>query len=119
VPYQIGRWRAARHHPRLRLADALDESFDASLQRLYFDTVLHDEGALAHLVATVGPDRCLFGTEKPGSGSAMNPETGRYYDDLKPVIEGLPISEEEKRAILEGNTLRVFSRLEGQLARAA
>jgi 4-oxalmesaconate hydratase len=119
VPYQIGRWRAARHHPRLRLADALDESFDASLQRLFFDTVLHDAGALAHLVATVGADRCLFATEKPGSGSAKNPETGRDYDDLKPVIEGLPISDDEKRAIFEGNTLRVFTRLEGQLARAA
>jgi 4-oxalmesaconate hydratase len=109
VPYQIGRWRAARAHPKLRRGQMLQESFDDSLRRLWFDTVLHSPLSLELLVRTVGADRCLFGTEKPGSGSAPDPVTGRDYDDIRPVIEGFDfLSDAEKAAILAGNAQSLF-----------
>ena len=110
VPYQIGRWRAARLHPKLLTGQVLQESFDESLRRLWFDTVLHAPLALELLVRTVGADRCLFGTEKPGSGSAPDPTTGRDLDDLKPVIEGFDfLDTAEKEAIFYGNALSLYS----------
>lgn len=110
VPYQIGRWRAARAHPKLRLGHVLkDESFDDSLRRLWFDTVLHNPGSLELLIKTVGADRCLFGTERPGSGTAPDPVTGHDFDDIRPVVEGLDfLSEAEKSAILAGNAQSLF-----------
>jgi 4-oxalmesaconate hydratase len=110
VPYQIGRWRAARAHPKLREGHGFrDESFDDSLRRLWFDTVLHNPLSLELLIKTVGPDRCLFGTEKPGSGSAPDPVTGHDFDDIRPVIEGFAfLDDTEREAIFSGNAQALF-----------
>jgi 4-oxalmesaconate hydratase len=109
VPYQIGRWRAARLHPNLRRGQYLQEPFDESLRRLNFDTVLHNPLSLELLLKTVGADRCLFGTEKPGSGSAPDPATGRDLDDLKPVIEEMAfLSIADRQAVYEDNARRLF-----------
>lgn len=111
VPYQIGRWQAERLMPSLGgTPDA--EPFEESLRRLWFDTVLHNPPSLRLLVETVGADRCVFGTERPGSGSVADPRTGRHLDDLKPVIEAMPgLSDGDKHLVLEGNARKLFSRL--------
>jgi predicted TIM-barrel fold metal-dependent hydrolase len=109
VPYQIGRWRAARAHPKLSKGHLLNETFDESLRRLWFDTVLHSPLSLELLLRTVGADRCVFGTERPGSGTAPDPATGRDFDDIRPVIEGFDfLSDDEKTAVLSGNAQRLF-----------
>jgi hypothetical protein len=54
----------------------------------------------------------LFGTEAPGSGRAVRPETGRSSDDLVPVIEAFDfLSEEEKITIFNENPARVIPAL--------
>jgi predicted TIM-barrel fold metal-dependent hydrolase len=111
VPYQIGRWQAEVLHPALG-GSADTERFETSLRRFWFDSVLHYPPSLEFLLKTVGADRVLFGTEKPGSGSAPNPDTGRDFDDLKPVIEGFGfLSDDERRAVFEDNARLVFPRL--------
>jgi 4-oxalmesaconate hydratase len=111
VPYQIGRWQAERLMPSLGgSADA--ERFEVALRRLWFDTVLHHPPSLRLLFETVGADRCLFGTERPGSGSVAHPDTGRQLDDIKPVIEQMAdLSAEDKELILAGNARKLFTRL--------
>lgn len=111
VPYQIGRWQAEALSPSLGGAkDA--ERFEVGLQRLYFDTVLHNPLSLELLLKTVGPQRCLFGTEKPGSGSAINPDTGRAFDDMRPIIEAIDfLTEADRYAIFEGTAKSLFPRL--------
>ena len=49
------------------------ETFYDGLRRFDFDTVLYTAQALELLFKTVGPDRCLFGTERPGVGTASYP----------------------------------------------
>ena len=46
------------------------------------------------LIKLVGSDRVVFGTENPGSGTALNPETGRSFDDIKALIDGIVFCEE-------------------------
>ena len=60
IPYQLGRFDA----PSLRGRGAT--RFRDRLKLLYFDTVLYTAPALELLIKTVGPDRCLFGSECPG-----------------------------------------------------
>ena len=80
------------------------------------DTVLHNPLSLELLLRTVGSGRCVFGTEKPGSGSAPNPDTGRDFDDLRPVIEGFDfLDDDQKKAVLSGNARVLFRRLNSQL----
>lgn len=117
VPYQLGRWQAERLDPR-HGGSPETERFETSLRRFYFDTVLHYPLALELLLKTVGADRVLFGTERPGSGSALNPETGRDFDVLQPVIDGFAfLSDADRAAIYELNALEVFPRLAARLGR--
>jgi 4-oxalmesaconate hydratase len=117
VPYQVGRWRAQRqgYDTKALGINNKDNSktFDDILRKFYFDTVLYNKESLELLFKIVGPDRCLFGTEKPGSGSAKDPVTGRDYDDLKPVIEEIEfLTEEQRNGIFQDNARRVFTKLD-------
>jgi OH-DDVA meta-cleavage compound hydrolase len=103
VPYQFGRFRTAsiRRGP---------EPLLTTLRRMWFDTVLYTPAAMALLIQTVGADRCLFGTERPGVGTVQDPDTGRFLDDLRPIVEGFEwLSDDDRFAILEGNARSVFN----------
>ncbi len=105
IPYHMGRFRAWS----VRTPGA--EFFDDKLKRLHFDTTTYDKDALELLFKVVGPDRVLFATENPGTGSATDPKTGRAYDDLKPVIEGISfLSDEDRKNIFECNCTKLYSR---------
>jgi predicted TIM-barrel fold metal-dependent hydrolase len=113
IPYQIGRWRAQRIQKSAR-------PFDEDLRRLWFDTVLYNPESLELLLRIVGTDRCLFGTETPGIGSALDPDTGRHLDDLRPVVEEIGwLTDEQRHAIFEGNARTVFNRLPAPVAAPA
>ena len=71
VPYQVGRWRSQLRGPN----DT--ETFDQRLKQLYFDTALYSIESLKLLFRICGPERCLFGTERPGAGSKTDPRTGK------------------------------------------
>lgn len=103
VPYQIGRFMAGRYrNPKA-------EPFETSIRRLYFDTCLYTKDSLELLFKTVGVDRCLFGTENPGTASVINPNTGDYMDNTRPLIERIEwLSEEDKHKIFHENAERLF-----------
>jgi OH-DDVA meta-cleavage compound hydrolase len=82
IPYQLGRFEAGSLRQK--------ERFSTKMRKLYFDTVLYTPGALRLLIETVGSERCLYGAECPGVGSAVNPDTGRTMDDILPIIDGTP-----------------------------
>ena len=46
--------------------------------------MLYNQEALELLFKIVGTDRCMFGTENPGTGTYKDPKTGKMLDDLKP-----------------------------------
>ena len=104
IPYHMGRFRAWS----VRRGG---EYFDDKLKRLHFDTTVYDPEALELLFRTVGADRVLFATERPGTGSARNPRTGRDFDDLKPEIDALSfLSDEDRRNVYECNCTRLYGR---------
>lgn len=103
IPYHMGRFRAWTVRQG-------GEYFDDRMRKLHFDTCTYDVDALELLFKKVGADRVLFATEKPGTGSARDPVTGREFDDLKPVIEGMAmLSEEDKRNVFECNCRRLYT----------
>lgn len=103
IPYQMGRFQAARYRR------GGSERFEESLRQLYFDTCLYTKESLEYLLKVVGPDRCMFGTERPGTGTVVDPDTGRSMDDLKPLIESIEwLSDEDQKKIFEVNAKKVF-----------
>jgi predicted TIM-barrel fold metal-dependent hydrolase len=103
IPYQLGRLEA----PTLKRGKG--DRFSDRMRHLYFDTVLYTKEAIELLIKTVGVDRCLFGAECPGVGSAKNPDTGRMMDDVAPSIECIDwLGADEKKRIFSGNAIDLF-----------
>jgi predicted TIM-barrel fold metal-dependent hydrolase len=79
-------------------------------RNLYYDCCAYDVNFMTAAIKQRGVDQMLFGTEAPGSGGAVRPETGRPSDDLVPVIDSLKfLSTEDKMKILQKNPLKVFT----------
>jgi 4-oxalmesaconate hydratase len=103
IPYQAGRFRAGT-------LKADKEDFLDRLRRLNYDTCLYSAEGLELLFKVVGADNCLFGSETPGTGSAVDPRTGRSLDDLKPTIDSLAVLTDEDRAkVYEANARRIYT----------
>lgn len=135
IPYQIGRWRShwfmtqAAEDPRIAQyfkalqvagkageplppAPAELETFDDVLKKFYFDTDVHDPESMKLLFGKVGVDRCLFGTERPGSGGGIDLASGRPMDDLKYTIDNLDtLTPADRVKLYQDNALKVFTRI--------
>ncbi len=64
LPYQAGRFRHGfdvRPEAKINLTRAPEES----IARLYYDTILHSNETLAFLIASVGADHVLLGSDYP------------------------------------------------------
>lgn len=87
---------------------------------LFFDTCAYNEAFLAAAIKQWGIDQMVFGTEAPGSGGAIRPDTGRPSDDLVPVINTIDfLTAEDKRKIFHDNVKKIFTRLRVPEAAAA
>lgn len=103
IPYQAGRFMpAAARNPGA-------ESFHDQLRTLWYDTCLYTRDAIELLIRTVGADRCLFGSEKPGTGSVRDPETGRWYDDIRLLIDEIDwLTDTDRARLFERNAAALF-----------
>jgi len=98
TPYQQARWIhgwAERAEAKVRLKGEPG----ASIDRLLFDTILHDVAPLQFLVDLVGAERVMLGTDYPF-------DMGQY--DLIEVIDNLRITAAERETILSGAAERLM-----------
>lgn len=104
IPYQMGRFRA------WNVRKGEEQSFDEKLKKLHFDTCNYSKEALEFLFKVVGTDNVLFGTEKPGTGSARDPVSGRDFDHLKPVIEEIEwLTGDQRKNLFECNCCGLYN----------
>jgi 4-oxalmesaconate hydratase len=104
IPFQMGRFRAWTSRRKG------GESFDAMCRKLHDDTCNYSKEALDFLFRIMGADNCLFGTERPGTGTAFNAEWGHDFDDLKPIIESIEgLSAEDRKKIFEDNAKKLYT----------
>jgi 4-oxalmesaconate hydratase len=110
MPYQFGR---ARNDRLVAMAaDSGLESFEESMSRLYFDTVIYNPESVEYMIDVVGVEHTLFGTDKPASGDVIDPKNGRPMNDIKNYIDAIPwLSDADRFAIYEGNARKLFTRL--------
>jgi aminocarboxymuconate-semialdehyde decarboxylase len=92
VPYQAGRFLHAfkvRGEPKARLRGSPQDS----LARLHYDTIVHSHRALEFLLAAVGSERVLMGSDYPF-------DMGEF--DCATCVEALPIPRADRDAVLGG-----------------
>jgi 4-oxalmesaconate hydratase len=111
VPYQVARYRA------LALMNKW-EPFEEFVGRLYFDTTVYSREAMEMLVRVVGVDRVIFASEMLGGVNAIDPKTGKSFDDNQPYLDAIGwLTEADRRKILEQNVVAAYPRLAPILAR--
>jgi len=109
VPFHWGRYRG--------LADMLKKpSLDEYIMtNVYFDTCVYHQPGVNLLAEVIETKNILFGSEMVGAVRGIDPTTGQYFDDTKRYVDALPLPDEAKHAIFEGNARRVYPRLDAQL----
>jgi predicted TIM-barrel fold metal-dependent hydrolase len=113
IPYQVGRFLPSG-------VRAGGTPYLEKLRKLWFDTCLYTRDAIELLIRTVGVDRCLFGTEKPGTGSHINPANGHWFDDIHLLVNDIDwLSDADRTALYEGNAREVFKLKTEQFGRTA
>jgi aminocarboxymuconate-semialdehyde decarboxylase len=98
VPWQMGRFSHGWHvrpEPQVKLK----QPPDASIDRLYFDIILHARPQLECLVKLAGPARVVLGSDYPFDMGTL--ECARQ-------VKALSISEADKAAILGGTPLALL-----------
>jgi predicted TIM-barrel fold metal-dependent hydrolase len=101
IPYQRGRF----------MPGALRQgtTYEAQMRKLYYDTCLYTQDSIELLLNAVGVDRCLFGSEKPGTGSMKDPATGRWIDDIHLLIDDIEwLDEGQRKQLFESNARELF-----------
>jgi len=105
VPFQAARYRA------LALMNKW-EPFEEFVTRLYFDTTVYSPEAMELLVKVVGVDNILFASEMLGGVNAVDPKTGRSFDDNKPYLDAMAwLTAADKKKIFEDNARKAYPRL--------
>lgn len=85
--------------------------FEEVVRNLYFDMALYDQDSMELLVRKMGSDRVLFATEMFGTAKAINPKTGKGYDDTVEMVEAISSLNADDRAnIFERNAKRLYTR---------
>ena len=77
-----------------------------------------DSPGIELLLKVIPADNILFGSEMVGAVRGIDPETGQYFDDTKRYLDSLPLSEDDRYKVFEGNARRVFPRLNARCADA-
>jgi aminocarboxymuconate-semialdehyde decarboxylase len=94
------RGRLRRAHAQVPAARSrLREAPDASLARLYHDTVTHDPALLRRLIEDAGPDHVLLGSDRPFDMGS---------DDPVGEVRALGLPAKAEAAVLGGNAARLL-----------
>jgi aminocarboxymuconate-semialdehyde decarboxylase len=98
LPALRGRLRhGASFQPQARAR--LTEPVDDSLRRLYYDTVTHDAGLLAQLVAFAGSDHVLLGSDYPFDMADARPAD---------TVAAAGLDPDDEQAVLGGSAARLL-----------
>ncbi len=101
LPALIGRWD---HGATVRKELAhLRQPPSAYLRRFWYDTITHDDRALTSLIAQVGADRVLMGSDCPADMSYTRPVD---------VVERLAVLSAQQREAVLGGSARALLRID-------
>src|SRR5579864_4436938 len=106
VPYHWGRYRGLAQdmkRPPFR---------ELVMNNVYFDTCVYHQPGIDLLLKVIPIENILFASEMVGAVKGIDPETGHHFDDTKRYIDAVSwLTDPDKRKIFEGNSRRVYSRL--------
>jgi 4-oxalmesaconate hydratase len=109
VPYHWGRYRG------MNLDMGRPELTELLMNNVYFDTCVYHQPGMDLLFKVVELKNLLFASEMIGAVRGKDPDTGFYFDDTKRYVDALPLNDEQRAELFEGNARKVFPALDAQL----
>jgi 4-oxalmesaconate hydratase len=104
IPFQFNRHRA------LHVLSG-QKPFEEVVRNLYFDLAVYDKASMELVIRTMGADRVLFATEMFGTAQAIDPKTGKGFDDTVDMVRAIEwLSEADRALVFGGNAKRVYSK---------
>ena len=104
IPFHWNRMRAIHTESRL-------EPFEDVVRNLYFDLSTYDAESIELTIRKMGADNVLYASEMWGSAKAVDPLTGRRFDDNLHMVTGIDwLTDEQRHKILEGNARKLYTR---------
>jgi 4-oxalmesaconate hydratase len=105
IPYQWNR------HRGMHVREG-HEPFEEAARRVYWDMAIYDKEAMELLIKRIGVDNILFATEMFGAINAIDPKTGRNFEEIVPIFQSIEwLSDEDRYKITEGNARKVYSHI--------
>jgi 4-oxalmesaconate hydratase len=72
---------------------------------------IYDRESMELLIKRIGADNILFATEMFGAINAVDPKTGRNFEDIVPIFQSIEwLSDQDRYKITEGNARKVYAR---------
>jgi len=104
VPYQFNRHRALHTLEKRR-------PFEEVVKHLYFDMAVYDKDSMEMLIRKMGIDNVVFSTEMLGTAKAIDPKTGRTFDDTVGMVKSIEwLTADDFYKIFEGNARKLYPR---------
>ena len=105
IPYQWARHRGT--HVREGL-----EPFEDAAKRVHWDMAIYDKDSMEMLLRKVGVDNVFFATEMFGAINAIDPQTGRNFEEIMPLVDSIDwLTDEDRHKLFEGNVRKVYTRI--------
>ncbi|MDT4933583.1 MAG: 4-oxalmesaconate hydratase [Pseudonocardiales bacterium] len=104
IPFHWNRMRAIHTESRL-------EPFEDAVRNLYFDLSTYDPESIELTIKKMGADNIVYASEMWGSAKAVDPLTGRKFDDNLHMVTDIEwLTDDDRYKILEGNARKLYSR---------
>jgi 4-oxalmesaconate hydratase len=104
VPFNFNRHRSLH-------ISAGKRPFEEAVKNIYFDTAIYDRDSMEMLIRKMGVDNVLFAAEIVGTAKAVDPETGKRFDDTGDFIDDIEwLADEDKQKIFAGNAQKLYTR---------
>jgi 4-oxalmesaconate hydratase len=109
VPYHWGRFRGHG------LQEGRGELSERVLNNVYFDTCVYWQQGIECLVDSMPEENVLYGSEMIGAVRYRNPDSDRWFDDTKYLLDQMSLGDGHKKKIFGENALRVYPRIKATL----
>lgn len=104
IPFHWNRMRAIHTESRR-------EPFEDIVRHLYFDLSTYDPESVELTIKKMGVDNILYASEMWGSAKAVDPQTGRKFDDNQHMVTDIDwLDDGDRQKIFEDNARKVYSR---------
>ena len=81
------------------------------MKHLYFDTAVCDKDSMEMLIRKLGIDNVVFSTEMLGTAKAIDPKTGKTFDDTVGMLMSIGwLTDDDFYKIFEGNARKLYPR---------